>query len=1194
MKRMPKLDKSYLFHVWKATSRLAIALAIATVCLISAAPRNAFAQANAGVTGTVTDTTGAVISGANVTITNQGTSISSKLSTSSAGTYEVKGINPGQYTITVEAPGFKKQVEQNVNVDVSQISTIDVVLSAGAATQTVEVNSSQIALNTTQPQIGSTVESEVVAALPNEVSGRGRQIDQLQFLAPGTAGNTFSHRIGGGVEMEEEIVYNGLPVAQPETEGYTTNFNPPFEMVQEFRVERSTFAAQFGLGLGALTYQMASGTNQYHGDLFEINRNSFFDSVGFFNGKYWNSNNPNDKPPTDHENNYGFSIGGPLSIPKLYDGRNRTFGHYSQEWYKLNSIDMSPATLPSAAMQGKAAGDPDFDFSGFVDGTGQPIPIIDPLTGAQFVGCAGGQPNVICHSRLSANSALLLPFLPVPNQTGTGPGGFNSNTAYVPYPNPTIQHVWGFTIDQLLTQRQSVHVSVWKNHFENHGFATSPFVLPPNPLNGLEYFPNQGSGYLATYNNALTPHLAMTAGFGWIGEINDQYYVLPGDNYFFPAVEAGPPTLPLITFDGQPGFNQWGQNNTGSVNRKLGIAIVNNWVWTKGKQTFNIGGEFRRSYQDDNEEQKAGGQFNFSQRTTSGGGANLNSYGNSFASFILGIVDNANRANSQEERLRNVDLSPYIQDDIKWSPKLTINAGVRWDIMVPYTENHNQIVFFNPYGTDPHYATAGGNPIPGAATKFGNCLGCSGFNRASTHFGHFGPRVGFAYKVNDKSVIQAGFALAFLNGGAYEYGTNKVAVNNGNLLVGTYTRNSTGSQVPAFGSWDTNILPNPPATPFNTGLGAGTQIEAFSQNDGFAPYAQQWNVNYQRQIPYNMFLQAAWLGNRVIHLPSQLNRIDQLDPKYLALGPQLNLTYDNGAAQAAGFALPYQNFVNDFGGSATVAQALEPYPQYSYIFNNFEGSGTTYYQSLQVELDKRFSDGLAFLTGYTLSHQLDNTSDGFSSFANGGINKFDQKPEYVISSNNSLQTLKISGTYELPIGPGKRYFPNHGISGQLLGGWQVAWVLDYESGVPQGVGQNGSPFPNGFYRPLRVPGVPLNFGHYNSRALHQFLTGVVTPIYNPAAFTDSPQYTLSTLPRNIGALKQPAFYNENLNARKKFFFGERFTGLIQVDYFNAFNRQLFQGTDNNVDDSTFGQSTGHGNNASPGNRQGQVTFRLEF
>jgi len=1138
-------------------------------------------------------------------VTNQGTSISSHLITSSAGTYAINGLNPAQYTITVEAAGFKKAVQKNVNVEVSVTATIDITLSTGDTTDTIEVTSDQIALNTTQPQIGSTIETEVVQALPNEVSGRGRQIDQLQFLAPGTTGDTFSHRIGGGVDFEQEIVYNGIPVAQPETEGYTTNFNPPFEMVQEFRVERSTFAAQFGLGMGALTYQMASGTNHYHGDLFEINRNSLFDSVGFFNNHYWVPSNVGDHVPVNHQNNYGFTVGGPIAIPHLYNGRDKTFGHYTQEWFKQNNEDLRASTVPTAAMK---AG----DFTNFVDGTGTQIPIYDPTTGQQFE--CGGVKNKICDDRISANSRLLLPSIPDPDTQGTN-NGLENNKTFEPYPNPTIQHNWGFTVDQTLNNAQSVHFSMWHNHFHNVGFDNPPLVLPPNPLNSLRDFPAQGSGYLLTYNNALSPHLATTAGFGWIGEINDQFN---NSKYSFPAIADGV-IPPSITFDGQHTPTSWGTggSNTGSVNRKLGIAIVNNWLWTKGRHTFNIGGEFRRSYQDDNEEQTAGGHFAFSQKTTSTpntGDPNFSSYGSSFASFLLGLPDSANRSNSQELKLRNWDLSPYIQDDIKITPKLTLNVGVRWDLQDPFTENHNLVVFFNPDGTDAHYTTGSGTPLAGAATKLGSCTGCAGYSKADLHYSHLGPRFGFAYKLSDKSVLQAGFAIAFLNGGAYEYGTNKVAVNYGNLLVGSYTRNSTGNNTSSFGSWDTNQIPNPPATAFNTALGAGTQINAFSKKDGYAPYAEQWNVNYQRELPYNMFLTAAWLGNRVIHLPSQLNPINQIDPQFVSQygsvispcqlaasnGKNSNSVLTDtfgpgGCAEADGLGdlLPYNNFVNDFGGSATVSQALTPYPQYSNVFNNFEGSGTTYYQSAQIQVEKRFTNGLAFLAGYTLSHQMDNTGSGFSSFENGVQNKYNQKPEWAVSGADEPQTLKVSGTYELPIGPHKKFLNNRGVTGQLLGGWGIAWILDYEAGTAIGVTSSTVGIPGNTNRPDRVSSVSLGTADY-SRA-RDFFVGKApdAQIYNPAAFAKVSSYTLGNAKRNYGELRNPARYNESVNARKKFFLGERFTGILQVDYFNVLNRTIFNGPDNQVNDvGSFGKVTSTGSNIP--NRRGQVTFRLEF
>lgn len=1183
MKGFPVSNESALLRRSKA-GLCVIALAIASV--IALTPRDALAQASAGITGTITDSSGAVVPNAKITITNEATSVSSNTVSSSVGTYSFKGLLPGKYTVAVEASGFKKGVKSGVTIEVSTPATVDFSLATGATNETVQVTASEIALNTTAPEIGSTIEPVVVAALPEEVSGRGRQIDQLQFTAPGTTGNTFSHRVSGGVDFEQEIVYNGIPTPQPETEGYTTNFNPPFELVQEYRVERSTFSAQWGLGQGALTYQMRSGTNSYHGDLFEINRNSFFDSVGFFNGPAWGGSS---KPVPDHENNYGFSVGGPISIPHVYDGRNRTFGYYSQEWYKQNQEQTNVNTVPTKL---EKTG----DFSDYVDGsTGKVIPIYVPM-GFNCNGLPQGQPfpgNKIPANCISPLSQSLIQYIPDPDRPGSGIGGLDSNKSFYPFINPHIQHVWGFTVDQVLTPKQSVHYSQWRNSFSNYSFDhNEDMVIAPNPLNSQKYEPALGSVFLLNYSYTISPHLVMTAGAGWIGEINNQYNITKG--YTFAAVQ-NENIPPNITFDGQHSPTAWGTDGSWfqSINRKLGIALVNNWLWTKGKNTFNMGWEYRRAYQDDNEEQTEGGHFSFSQRTTSVQNAsdpNFGNYGSSFASFLLGIPDQANRSNSQELQLRNRDFSPYIQDDLKLSKRLTVNLGLRWDIQVPFTENHNHVVFFN----QDNPGTFPGTSIAGSASILGTCSTCAGFNHADTHYTHIGPRFGFAYQLTEKMVLQGGLDVAFLNGGAYEYGTNKVAVNYGNLLTGSFTRNSTGSFTSSFGGWDTNSIPAVSPTPFSPGLGAGNQINALSRKiDGYAPYSEQWNLNLQRELPYNMFITAAWVGNRVIHLPSQNNRIDQMDPKYDAqYGSQLADVFQPGQQSVDGVPLPYPNFVTDFGGSATVAQALVPYPQYSYIFNNFEGYGTTYYQSAQIEIEKRFTNGLSFLAGYTLSRLMDNTSSGFSSFTSGGINKYNQKPEWAISNSDEPQTLKVSGTYMLPIGPGKKYVNNHTL-GNVVGGWQVGWILDYESGSANGPYENGSPFPNGFDRPDRNSSVGLSTASY-SKVRDYFVGKIpVAQMFNPAAFTLTPsQYVIGDAQRNYTGMRNPALLLENLNAKKNFYIGERVTAALSVDYFNAFNRTQFNGPDNNASDGTFGQVTSQGSNIS--NRQGQVSFRIEF
>ena len=1183
---------------------IAFALALAITCLFLVAPRNAAAQASAGITGTVTDPTGAVIAGAQITITNVDTGVVNKAITGSAGTYILRGLPPGRYDVTFEAQGFKKGVQKNVTVVVSTNDTIDFTLTTGEATETVSVAADEIALNTTQPELGSTIEAVVVQALPEEVSGRGRQVDQLQFLAPGTTGSTFSHRISGGADFSQEIVYNGIPIPQAETEGYTTNFNPPFDMVQEYKVERSTFSAQFGLGQGALTYQMKSGTNQYHGSMFEINRNSLFDSVGFFNGPHWNSNNPKNKPPVDHENNYGFSVGGPIRIPHIYDGRNKTFGFYSQEWYKQNNQDTDLGTVPTAA---EKAG----DFTGLLgfnpDGSTRVIPIYDPATydpatGTQQQFQCNGVLNVICPNRFSALSQSLLQYIPDPDNGGSGAGGQDNNKTYVPFINPTIQHNWGLSVDHNLTKTQSLHYSQWRNTYHNFGFDQHPIVDYPNPLNSRRYYPNVGSAWLLSYTNSISAHLVMTAGFGWVGEINNQFNVskLHGNTSFGGVTNEDIP--PEIQFtDTNHSYTTYGTggSNESSVNRKLGIALVNNWLWTKGRNSFNIGWEFRRSYQDDNEEQHEGGNFTFSHNQTARSDSSLTD-GNAFASFLLGLPDETDRANSQELRLRNLDFSPYIQDDIKLSPRLTINLGLRWDIQEPFTENHNTVVFFDASKTSPgDFGT-----LPGAANKFGPQ---SGFTRADIHWGHVGPRLGFAYQLSKKMVVQGGLDMAFLNGGAYEYGTNKVAVNYGNLLFNSFKRASSNNTRSSNGPWDTNPLPDvSTALPFSPGLGAGSQINAFDKKkDGFAPYTEQWNLNLQRELPWNVYVNAAYVGNRIIHLPSNLNPIDQMDPANLALGNHLADTFTAGETSLDGVPLPYPNFVRDFGGAATVAQALRPYPQYSNIMNNFEGYGTTSYEGAQIEVEKRFTNGLSFLMGYTLSHMMDNISSGFSSFENAALNKYNQKPEWTVSTNDEPQTLKASGIYELPIGPGKKYINNR-VAGNILGGWEVGWLLDYESGPPiqgnnQGVYENGDPLKNGFNRPNRNPSVKLSTGSYKKERDY-WVGKIATPpqLFPANGFTATDQWTLGNAQRIYSALRLPALLNENLSAMKKFDMGEHLKGILKVDYFNAFNRTQFKEPDNNASNSTFGLAKDQGTNDQGNatmpikNRQGQVQFRLEF
>lgn len=1132
------------------------------------------AQALSGITGTVSDSTGAVVTGAHVTLRNEATGTVATTITNSMGTYAMTGLSPAVYSLSVEASGFERYVRKGVNIEVGTVPTVDVHLTLGANTQTIEVSGEALTLNTTQPQLGTTLEPKVLNQLPIEISGNARQIDQFVFLAPGVQGSAWSKEISGGINFESGVAFNGIPLVQPNMQGQQTYINPPFEMVNEFRVERSTFSAQYGLAQGVVTYSMASGTNRLHGDAFEINRNNFFDSNGFFPSNFNAQGNP--IPPVDHENNYGFTIGGPMVIPHLYNGKNRTFFLFTAEWFKQNQALTSIGTVPTAAMkQG--------DFSNFVDSTGKQIPIYDPTTGQPFPG------NVIPASRFSALAKSILPAIPDPDRSGTN-YGLQSNKSPSVTSAPLIEHLWGFTVDHTINQKQSVHYAQWEDNQQTKNFAAAPIVPVSSPIQSEMSNYNYAAGYLLNYVNTVTPNLVATAGISWLGKLDGQ--ANGNQNVDFAGVESSN-VFPSVSFNGQNSITSWGIDNGLLTNsdRQLGISIVNNWLWSKGRNTFNIGGEFRRAYDDTFSCTQCGGRFNFSNAETStpdSSDPNFGSYGSSFASFLLGMVDSASRVEANEMALRNLDVSSYIQDDIKLTPRLTINAGLRWDIMVPFTEKHNQIVFLDENATN----SLAGN-LPGAAGVFGHCPTCAGFTRADISWKHFGPRFGFAFAIDKKTVLQGGAYLVFLNGGAYEFGSSNVSVNMGNVLFGEFSRQSTGSNTPGYGNWDTTVLQKPAAVAFTPTIANGSNITYFNRNLGLAPYQEAWSLNVQRELPWNMFLTVAYLGSRDIHLPSALNPINQPNPSILQYGSLLSQPVNSPEAIAAGIQTPYPNFVSDFGGSATVEQALRPFPQYSSVQNLYDMTGTFYYNAFQVQGEKRFSNGLSYLASVNFDKQMSNYDRyWFTGWYSTVLNKYNQKPEWAVSAFDPRYQAKFAATYELPIGKGHAFLNHGGMMNEVFGGWQISGIFDYEGGTPFGVSENGSGI-NGTERPNVVAGVSRKTYGYKHVKDYFLGTGPAPEVFTTDAFAPTAnQYVLGDTARIYRSLRNPPLRMENLDAIKHFSLGENVHASLRVDYFNAFNRTRFQNPDNNISDGNFGRVTGEGSQII--NRQGQVTFRVEF
>ena len=1180
------------------------------------APSALRAQTLSGIQGTVTDQSGAVVPVAKVSVTNTATNVVSTATTSSAGSFTITDLIPGTYAIRIEKAGFAAWVSPNVRVEVGRNASVDAVLAVGNIEQSVEIAAPAIALETSEPELGASLETHVVNELPlplgSDIGARGRQIDNFLFVTPGVTGGGFSHRINGGLDFQNEVVFNGVAVAQSETQGLQTNINPPFEMVSEFRLLTSAFSAQYGLAQGVASYQFASGTNALHGDVFEIMRNSYFDArdaVTKAAGK---------PAAVDHENNFGFTLGGPVYLPKIYHGKDKTFFHVSLEWYRLNQGITGTMTVPTPAMTGG-------DFSAF------PQPIYVPVNFVAPAGCTAPAPssqwpgNKIPTSCFSPISQSLLAGkdtqVPAPDVPGAG---FVHNKTADLKSLPTRNTLGGFSVDHNLTDKQKLHASYWRNVYNTPAEDNSaPFA---NGLSDLKNEPRIGTGFFLTYSNARSSHLVVTAGLGWMGEINNEINAHVGNP--FAGVDSSE-ILPTISFTGDSfAPTSWGVNANGetfSINRKLGISFDNNWLWLRGRHTFNIGWEIRRTYQDDHECQNCGGNFTFSSLTTSNGltsgPLNENNTGSSFASFLLGMPDSAGRHFALETKLRNFYFAPYIQDNVKISPRLTLDVGLRWDIMRPFTaeavpgQPANQIVFFDPKAPNPGaISTITGQPLLGAANVLGTCSNCAGYTRADAHFGHFSPRLGFAYRLNDKTVLLSGYALNFLDTGAYEYGVNKVAVNYGNILAGDFTASSNGTNTAGYCNvssnctWDAFHMPLPPALPFSPTIANGTgNLHQFGRDRGGASYVQAWNVAIQRELPLNMFMSVAYIGNRGTHLVSRLDTPNQVDPSFLSLGcvllepwtaaansgscvsavtPQMVLQNLGFRRDPSGFFSPYADFLNDFGPGQTLNQAIRPFPQFFGMVDNFDLSGADHYNSLQTEVQKRFTSGVSFLVAYTLSRTMSNADSGFSTFDETPVNKFNKKQLWSIAGDDRKHVLNISGLYELHIGPGKHLL-NHGntLARNLLGGWQLGGVFQYSSGTPLRIGANGSPLRTGNIANL-VAGQPLNVDYNN------YYKGL--PVFNASAFSSPTRSAVGDAPRRIEGLRTAFNANENINLAKHFYFGERVGAELRMEFFNILNRMQICDPETNVDSSNFGIVSAGSVCQKNSPRTGQAFFKVNF
>ncbi len=1113
-----------------------------------------------GIRGTISDQTGAVVPGAQVTATHIATGVATSTISTSAGTYSLPALPLGTYRVAANRTGFKNLVRENVVVDAASTVGLDLSLEIGAANEVVTVTGSAPILQTESSVTNTEVSAQAYVDLPLSSSGGGRYSAGFLQLVPGwttTAptpnGNRMQDSINGGQLSSKDIQIDGASTITIEITGDGRNTVWPPDVVQELSVATSGYAAEYGnTGGGEERYVIKSGTNEVHGDAYEFFRNNVLDSRPFFSSSV----------PIHRENEFGFTVGAPVVIPKLYNGRNKSFVFFGINWYRYaNSGSPSITSVPDNAFRTG-------DLSGF------PQVIYDPATTQQLSnGTATRSPfpgNIIPTSRISPISQNILSYVPLSNTQSIYNNYFapiNSN-----FNNQTTYTIKG---DHYFDSRHHVSISnvSAQNPFYSAGVLPSPIETGYGPIRTYTFDFGR-----ATYDFTVTPTMLNQFRIGFNRQTQFSRSLERAGQYpeklgmqGLNLASGDFPTITWGSFNTLAGHNfTYPVSNTGILSDALS--------WTRARHNFKFGFEGR--YNEHTYQSESPVSMTFSRNETALPTA-LSTTGLEYASFLLGQVDSSSvpiccQFIPHEDWK---EFGAYAQDDYKITSKLTVNYGVRWDLFTPLQESRNNYSVMDPTAPNPF----AGN-LPGAYVFAGQNGQGNRLTYAKNDSSNFAPRLGVAWKATNRFVIRSGYGISYFLTGAYGAGNN-THTNNGYWF--TSTAQSLNSGVTPGYQWDQgwpqNLLIIPPDLSAGLGVGSGT-IQYWAPSAGRAAYAQNWNFTTQTQLTSDLTLEVGYVASKGTHLPTGDYDPNQLHPAFYSLGALLNSSITNPAVAAAGYTAPYPGF------TGSLAQALRPFPQYVTSLSGALSSatlGNSTYNSLQVKVEKRFSRGLFATAVYTWGKML--TDADSNSVGNGAVlgrNQYDRSLDKIVSPFYRPQRFVLAFTYELPVGPGKTFLNHDNIAGKIIGGWQVNGILTYMSGNPITVTASQTlPLDSGPQTPNSILGVS-QMGSWNGR-----FDPAVDKYLNIAAFAQPAPYTFGTSALYLPNFTGPSYFNEDLGLVKNVKIYERFNLQFRLEAFNALNRVVFSNPASNVSvPQTFGVITGQANSA----RNGQIAMKLTF
>jgi len=1198
------------------------------------------------ITGIVTDQSGSAVPGATVKVRNEGTGVEVALTSNDAGAYTTPLLVLGSYSISVDHQGFKTTVIPGVQVLGAETIRRDVALAVGSVTESVEVTAGAETINTTTPDVSHTVDNKYYQDLPVITAADVRLAESLLQIQPGYLpmkpngdpmfrGSQFNSRINGGQTMATENFFDGAAFGYASGHQQSHESTPPFDAIQETKVITTTYSAQYGHTSGGfIEYTSKSGTNNVHGSVYEYFANDALNARGFFDADcdtVTGSCTPRKKSPLKN-NGFGFTLGGPVVIPEVYNGKNKTFFFTNIDWTRLRG-GVLPGFGNSTPLPAFRTGDfsslltglqaKDSSGNNAVDALGRPVmegAIFNPAT----TRCVDSSQNVVLCSAagatpvrdpypgniipagdplLSVVSSRISALMVQPDR-----GGIFNNVAG----NPAGDQTWllnarnlEFRVDHNFTPNFRMTETFYWNHrpsIRNCGEVAgcnTQFSGETEPQKNTNYYGNGFYQRIVTHHahtqfewiirNNLSNHTTvawdrwfmggnpLSAGAQWPSRL---WQGTAGESVTLPSVngpraggivaqDAGPP---LIDFSGDyhPEYNSLGTYGWG----KFGFEAINRWqfsddlTWVKNKHTLKVGGEYRwhqinhSGWATGNE----AGEFRFDRTSTAAyaGGTYVPSTGEAFASMLLGQVFSSTQTLPFHPQFYEGYFSPWINDEFKATSRLTLTFGLRFDYQRARTESQDRYSTFDPTTPNP-----GANNIPGAVIFAGKCAGCSGQHTfEDPSHNSWGPRLGFAFRVNDRTAIRGGYGM-YYSGIAFSQFQ-------GDPVMG-YTSNPTASNItngqsPAF--FFDNGFPGSSAAcggtcikfpPFiDPTIANNTSPLAVPKNGLTLPRYQNWSVTFEREIVRNMRLDVSYIANKGTRLPATWQAMglqaNMNDPTVLSLG---TLTLGSGCdAVVAGSSglcpgnvpLPYPTF------TGTVAQALRAFPQYQNIIWRGVPLGSSMYNALEVVLEQRLSHGLQFRIGYTYS-KLHN--DGSETGQSGdGRNARIQNPacphscEWGLSDDDTPNVLLFGYTWEIP--GGKHWT---GAAGALLKGWNVSGVQRYESGRPLNITMD-NPFGGFLFNPQRRPdrakGVTAKAATQGS-----FFNPRLQNYFNGNAWTDPGANPFGNAARADGSARGFATYSEDINLFKTFALTEQWNLRFDAQFGNIFNRTQF------CDPSTF-------------------------